>query len=181
MEILSNGEDLSEKVAKIDERIKEFKDNIFKEFEVNVEVLYNIIDHRKKLPLSTLVNIINECLFRRYDKDKYPKGIRTRTRKRKVVIYRDCYMSIAYNWCYSLNQIGYEIGYDHATVLHARKTLSSMIKTNFKEGVEIYKEVIYEIRKQYGIDGTVPFDHKTRSEPESVLLTLCPKGNSTNF
>lgn len=74
------------------------------------------------------------------------KDIRKRTRKREIVQKRQTGMFFAQiKTKESLEKIGdYFGGYDHATCLHAKKTVNNLIETD-----KMFKAQIEEIEKKY--------------------------------
>lgn len=100
------------------------------------EVLYNI---EQSSTIETATESIINAVCEKYKIDR--KTIKLRTRKRAIVEPRQIAMHLLKrNTKHSLSQIGKMLGnYDHATVLHASKTVINLEKTdrlyadNFRE------------------------------------------------
>jgi len=92
------------------------------------------------IPLKTLITVINESIG---------IDIRKRKRKRMFVAGRSIYYYFAIkkeNWKVTLNEVGSEVGADHATVINGLKRFQDDFDTDSplpdgRSFVELYKEI----------------------------------------
>ena len=98
-------------------------------------------DKKRLLPKNQVIKIICEVM------DIKPEVISLKTRKREIVICRQMvyyFLSTYYDYSYAF--IGRLYRQDHATVIHAKKTIESLIETNreIRQCYKSIKEQIYE-------------------------------------
>jgi hypothetical protein len=91
---------------------------------------------------------------------KYPQGIRTRTRKREVLIIRQAISKIAADMGYTFQAIGYFFGYSHCTILHSKKTINNLISTKNPDLIKTIFLINEEIKRQFSNDGVVQSDNQ---------------------
>jgi hypothetical protein len=90
------------------------------------------------------------------------------TRKKEYVLSRYIYMVIANKFtCYTLEQIGMEVGRDHATVIYALNILEDALKYEPKYGERlrrIYDELEGEYLDKYSPQKRAPQDMKFKKQ-----------------
>lgn len=163
-----------------DEYINEFVLEFYKRFKVTPIVLYDMKDEAKRLPLNLLEQAVNRSLFTMIDQRRCPEGIRTKWRKREVVLHRQVYMMIAHEWTYTLEDVGRSLGYDHATVLHAGKLIKNLLEAKDKLTVQIVNSIFYAIKQEFQNDGDISTDSLSGNVTESVLPDDLIEGKDTN-
>lgn len=105
---------------------------------------------------------------------------REKTRKREIVQPRMVWMSlVSEHTDMSLEQIGFEIGdKDHATVLHAKKTVSNLKETNISFR-KTYKILDFKVLR---LTGKLPNYRGIRIKAESIMdLVDAIKGDETEL
>jgi len=114
--------------------------------DINSIKLKGLIRERHNITLEDLEEICNSFI----DLDKYPGGIRNRSRKNQIVTMRHLYMYFGYKFDFTLHKIANQIGYDHAMVVHAKNTVSDRIDVNDRPYIRMYAEVKNAIEKKTG-------------------------------
>ena len=96
---------------------------------------------RKPLSKEDIINIVCEVM------EIHPDLISLKTRKREIVVCRQMvYYFLSIYFDYSLAFIGRLFKQDHATVIHAKKTIMNLVHTdrNIRQSYETIKKMIYE-------------------------------------
>jgi chromosomal replication initiator protein len=96
---------------------------------------------RKPLSKEDIINIVCEVM------EIHPDLISLKTRKREIVVCRQMvYYFLSIYFDYSLAFIGRLFKQDHATVIHAKKTIMNLVHTdrNIRRSYETIKKMIYE-------------------------------------
>ena len=132
---------------KVEDYVRSFKSRLSKKYGIHAIVVYNYTPKLKgPLELYELEEICNKYV----DMILHPGGIKSRSRLSHVVIYRQIFMYIASKMGYSSTYIGRYLNYDHATVIHARKAISSLLEINDRKIVLAFKKVENGIKETIG-------------------------------
>jgi len=148
---------IKEKYVKADKLIKDFQTMFKTEFGVIPLISYNL-ESSKKIPilgLPELESLINDVFQEHYPAAYVPDGIRSRSRNLTVVMFRFIYFKTARDMAYGLKMIGNYIGFDHATVLHANKTISNLLDVQDSVVVKYYNIIKNEIQARTSYHGDV--------------------------
>jgi hypothetical protein len=116
------------------------------------------------MALVDLLKIANACLFNAEQYKVYPDGIKTKTRERIVVIHRYCFIHIARRMHYRNTSIMKFLEWDHATGIHAEKTVKSLLESKDYELATALDCMYGEIKRQSGNDGDVQLNPETGTE-----------------
>lgn len=111
--------------------------------------------------LLELESIANQCL----NLKQFPDGVKTKRRKRNLVLTRFCTFVVAGSWGYTLEAIGEFFGYDHSTVLHGQRTASNLIDSRHIETIQIMTLLNDKLKKLEEDDGNVQPDPKEGTDP----------------
>jgi chromosomal replication initiation ATPase DnaA len=157
---------------------EQFKKTFLEKLDIIPTVEYDLINDCKapKLTLELLEIIINNVAKKRYSHLNIDNFIRTKRRKREAVLARQLYAYIGREHDFGLVRIGDSIGFDHATIIHSKKTVEDKLSIKDKLITPFYEEVIYEIEKRIASDGDVQFDRKEPSNSEPVLPFILDEG-----
>jgi uncharacterized protein YjbK len=156
--------DTEQQEDKIEECILEFQKSFFKQFGIVPRVIYTLGSY--KIPTLTLKEFekVGNIVMHTYPELKYIPNIKYVSRKRNLVLIRQCIFTLASEQGYSLQKIGtYFNNKDHATVLHGKKTFNNLIATNNIEALSVLKKIQDAIKNKYGNDENVPVDLRSRS------------------
>jgi chromosomal replication initiation ATPase DnaA len=114
------------------------------------------IDNIPRISLKEVENVVN-IVFKRNFPDIYPEdGIRSRSRRSIVVTFRFIFFKVARDMFYPLKPIAKYLGYNHATILHAVKTVDNLIETNDHVVITYYNLVRNEIKTRIDNNADVP-------------------------
>jgi hypothetical protein len=129
--------------------IKVFQEDFYNKFAIVPVVHYKV---NGKLPALSLQQI-DLTVDKFVNKHDFPNGIRTKSRKREVVIPRYCAFKLAIDNGFTLERIGLYFGnFDHSTVLHAKKTINNLITICDKKVLDIWNEIENYILINYNIE-----------------------------
>lgn len=156
VEIIKNTED------EADQFIQDFSDKFYGKFGVYPRVTYSLKKGLVQLSLKDLEDIANHCIHVDLDVDIVGATIKTRTRQRTLVIYRQCIFKMARDIGYGLARIGHHFGYDHATVLYANKNINNLINCKDKQVIRVLTKIQDELEKRHRNDGDVQPDNQGR-------------------
>jgi len=127
--------------------IEAFAAEFFNKFGVNPIIVYDTsMGHLKFLTLQMLEDVINASLKKRYgEREGENITISSRSRKREVILHRQLFAYIARALKYHFAVIGKKIGFDHASMIHARKAMEFLLSISDTLAKEIYAEVYKEL------------------------------------
>lgn len=139
----------------MEREIAAFQAAFLKRFGILPEVYLAPIQGRiRRLDLYELVRTVEEVV----DRKKYKAGIRTRCRKRDLVLTRQIYFQIARTMGYHVTEIGEAIGYNHASVIHGIRMINNLLETRNEEALLLATKIENVIKEQFGTDGDVQPD-----------------------
>lgn len=134
---------------KLESLIDFFKSYVSRTYSKSVRVM--ILDSNSDyITLKQLEEVTNDCLHKQLGSYKYPEGIRTKTSKREVVIYRQVFCIIALRTGYGPSEIGTHLNISHATVIHSRGVMDNLLEYKNPQATLVYKDINNEIKKRYG-------------------------------
>lgn len=145
-------------------RIKQFKEDFQLEF--GSEIL--IIERATKYPFPhiTLQNV-EDVVNYQLDKiipDKFSNGIRTKSRNKELISHRYCFYKIVMDMGYSCTVIKKHIGFDHATVLHGKKSITNLILSRDTKSIFNINNIYHELKERFGIDADIQSDGSTGTD-----------------
>ena len=146
------------KSEEADKFVNSFVNDFYEKFKVIPMVSYDLKEEKRKLPLELLEKIVNKSLYTMVDPQYAPEGIRTKRRKRELVIHRQGCMYLGYEWEYTLHQIGDALGFDHSTVLHSHKLIKNLLLTRDSLVTQIINSIFNAVREELRTDGNVQLD-----------------------
>jgi chromosomal replication initiation ATPase DnaA len=143
---------------KIQISVKRYQSSFYKRFGFRPIIIYEDIHDIKiaaimkkrlntTITLDDLVRIVDGFV----NMSIFPDGIKTKSRKKDIVILRQIYMYFAYKFDFSVVNTAQKIGYHHAMVTHSVKMISNAIDTNDKLYLKNFMEIKNEIEKETGI------------------------------
>lgn len=172
IQVLTNSKSMKNKVdidKEINKFVKEFKHKFYTNFGFVPQVYY---DRDQDIPVIgpyELADLGQEIIDKDPELGPYKLNIRDRSRKRELVIFRQCCYKIARVQGFSLKSIGQAFGRDHATVLYGTNVISTLLEVNDYEVVKIYSNIKHEIKKKYGFDGDVEPHNREGLDTQPVL------------
>lgn len=172
IQVLTNSKSMKNKVdieKEILKFIKEFKHKFYTNFGFVPQVYYDKDHDIPVIGPYELADLGQEIIDNDPELSQYKFKIRDRSRKRELVIFRQCCYKISRVQGFSLTSIGQAFGRDHATVMYGIKVIETLLDVNDFEVVKIYSNIKHEIKKKYGFDGDVEPHNRKGLDPESVL------------
>jgi hypothetical protein len=132
--------------------INEFKENFQLKFGVAPHVI--IEEHLKVKPQLSLKELETRA-NKQIDLNKYPQGVKTRTRKAEVREVRQCVCKLAREMGFIYEDIGNYFGCDHSTVLHSCRVVDKYLQTKDYKILLIMSKLKDGIKNKFGNDGDV--------------------------
>jgi len=126
-----------------------FSKKFYLKYGVYPTVIYTLNKHKTKtVSLPEMENIINNLLKNHYNSDY---TVRTRSRLRDIVIYRQIMFKMLYDMGYTLTVLSKFFNYNHATVLYSKDTVNDFLEINDARFSKIYNNILDEIKQKNGI------------------------------
>ena len=144
----------TKKTREASEMVNDFISNFRAKFGVSARVSYSFTPIKYNITLQQLIKIIDILI----NEDIYIKSkvsVKTKTRKREIVLYRQCAFRIAVELGYGPSITAEAFGFDHATIIHSNKVIQSLIDTRNKQAINILNNIENELKTRYGIVGNV--------------------------
>jgi len=155
-----------EKLAEADKLANTFKREFYNRYGFNPIVIYELVpDTVYPIELDELEEICNSYI----DLTEFPRGIKDRSRKHEVILYRQMYMHFAYKMKYRLVQIGRSSGFLHTSVIYGHQHIQDLIDNNDKEIITAYKTVLDEINERIRINAFLQPDFEGKLITEPIL------------
>jgi len=148
-------EQMEQKKVEAEAFILTFKEQFCSKFGVMPIVHYAF----QKGPGMSL-NDLDEIATSVIDLKRYPQGLKTKKRYRELVLMRQSVFTIARSLDFSCSSIGEHFGFDHATVLHAEKTINALMEVKNQDAIRTMKLITDGIKIKFGDDGI--FQHHTQ-------------------
>lgn len=126
-------------------------------------------NYRPDIPISSLWLTIVKCA---YDLDRIDIVKDIRTRRREVVSYRQIFCYIARSSGYTYKMIGSVIQKDHATVIHAFRSISDLLEIKDPEIKKLYDKVTQYIKINHHATLIEPLTGEERDDESNSLLIL---------
>lgn len=145
---------------------------------VNPIISYpNSEKEENKVNLWDLETLVNDVFYKHFPDLYDSKGIRSRNRKRIRVTFRQIYMKMAVQeYYYSLSRTANHLGFDHATVIHAKRTINNLLQTNDKDTVLIYNLIKNAEKERFRNDGDVQQNDGRELVTKSILSSVLYEG-----
>lgn len=125
---------------------------LLKIYLINMEVdllpeitLKPVVNWKNTLEIQEVVN----CADQTIDLALFPEGVKTKRRKREVIIRRQLVFYICRKMGYGFEKIGDAMGFDHATVIHGNRTVAQLIEVGDRDMRGAYNEVTALLREYY--------------------------------
>ena len=120
----------STNINEISAFIEDFKKEFRSRFDIDPRVLwsYNKDFSPPKLTLTELEKITNTFV----EDPIFADGVKSKTRRKEIVILRQCMFKIARESGYTLTSIGSYFDFDHATILYSVTHVNNLLKTKDK-------------------------------------------------
>jgi len=151
-----------EKIIEAKLFVNTFKSDFYKKYGFNPLVIYEFIpDVVYPIPLIELEDICNSFV----DFKKYKKGIKTVTRKRDLIVYRQLFMHIAYKMSYKLKTIGNHVNREHSLVIHSYTHIKDLLESRDVKVCTCYKKIEDAIKQRIRINALF------QSDIEGLLVT----------
>lgn len=136
-----------------------FKKEFFEKFGVYPDVYYNLLadesESRKLVSLKSLEELVNETYDTMFPGHCHNGGIRTKHRKREIVLFRQIFFVIGLDLGFGPSYLGCFLNFDHATVIHSRKAIKNLLDSNDKDTITYYTSVKNAFKKRFSYDGNV--------------------------
>jgi len=129
---------------------EEFIHDFFSRFGTFPTVTFNL--QHSTLPFVTLEELeVTVDYVISKDDTIYPKlSVRNRTRKRPILIYRQCLFKIALSMGYTQEKIAFHFGWDRVSILHSRDVVDTMITIKNKQVMRSLSLIEEELKSKYG-------------------------------
>lgn len=137
----------------------EFTRTFVKEFQAKFGILprvhYSFDVRELKVTLEDLEKTVNHLIKKNPFISIQGATIRTKTRKRELVVYRQCIFKIACDVGYGPTSIANYFGWDHATVIYSCKSVRNLVSSNDKKLKTTLTTIENELQERFGDDGNV--------------------------
>jgi len=100
------------------------------------------------LTLSEMISVVDTDLLAMFP-NLYKGGLRSKSRKRDLVLRRQVLCVLGRDMGLNLSIIGKELNIDHATVIHGIKNINSLLDTGNTEATRVFKDVNNLIKQFY--------------------------------
>jgi hypothetical protein len=170
------------------ENIKQAASNLIEKFKSEMTQLTGIepvvifslneAEPMSPLMLEELENMMNAHCRKVYaDLETWCQhGIRTRHRKREIVLYRQIFYYIARKMGYGLSFTGDYLGFDHATVLHGSRTIENLLDAGDHNATKLFNTLIDEYKKRLELKRVVQPNDNSGANTKSVLSPMLYAG-----
>ena len=136
--------------------IKNFNQSFYAKFGVFPRVIYSFDPAKIKITLEELKETVNDLISKDISVDIPKATLDMRSRKRGLVIYRQCTFKLARDMGYGLEHIGeYFNGYNHSTVIYAQNNIDMMVNNGDKSVIHTLTKIEDELEKRFGTNRTV--------------------------
>jgi hypothetical protein len=136
--------------------ISEFKIKFKDEFGVTPFVYFTFSTKKvKRATLKQVEDFFNSIISENFG-EAYPNGIRQKTRKRELLVYRQIAQFLCQKMGYGVVHLKHYFQWDHATSLHSKKVITNFIETNDKEFATLYQPLIVLFNETFRDDNDVP-------------------------
>lgn len=163
------------RIRERDEQAAEFANSFSKEFFLKFgivpSVFYTFKKMRYKVNLEGIVNTVEDVLK---DDPEYVPGhsIKSKLRKRYLVLHRQCAFRVALQAGYGPSIIGSAFNHNHATVIHGNKIIQQLLDSRDRQTAYILRTIENELEKRYGTEGDVQPHNGSGIDTQPVLHAL---------
>jgi len=138
--------------------VKRFIAVFHKKFGVVPSVMYSL-DEEENIPLISL-NDLEKTVDSLISKDVLLKDIvnisvKSRSRKKRVMIFRQCTFKVATLMGYTYTAIGRHFEYDHSSIIYSCNTITGLLESGYSDILTIYTLIKDEIKEKFGDDGSL--------------------------
>jgi hypothetical protein len=138
-----------EKIKRAEKLIDDFQYTFYKEVGVVPDVCYDIyVDSLPKLLLPQIEEAVNYTFKLNFPEAFPNQGIRNRARHTITIAFRYIFFKIARDMGYTFPVMSSYIGFDHATILHAVKSMNNLLETKDPVTIKYYNLVKNEIKRR---------------------------------
>lgn len=155
------------KRMQMQESIDEFIGDFYVRFNILLSIKCPTGEERVMLPLREYELLVEDVISKdpNFPEDLVVKGIlRNRSRKRDLVTYRQCAFKIAFDMGYGPSAIATHFHWDHATMIHAKRTIRDLLDARNKEIIKIHQGINDALEERLGIEGNVKSNTEPRTE-----------------
>lgn len=165
-----------QKVA--EEMITKFKEEMTELTGISPVVIMSFSDDMlHPLLLQDLESIINEHFMEMCPKSiMFPDGIRTKSRKRELVVYRHLFYFMASKMGYGPSFIAAHMDFDHATAIHGTRAFTDLLESRDKQALQIFNAVHNAYQKRLESTRTVQSDNSEGANSKPVLSPVLYAG-----
>ena len=143
-----------QKLEIAEEFLKEFT-TLLKTFLIKMDLPFTPVtmlrynsNWQKKLNLAEMISIV-DLDIKAKQPDTYPEGLRTKSRRRELVLRRQILYKMGRTAGLTFEQIAIEFGMDHASVIHGVKVVNALGDTADKEVAKVTMEIEDLIKLYY--------------------------------
>lgn len=146
---------LHERKKMIELQIQSYKDDFYAKFDGELIIsIKGTINSIAQISLNDLEITINSIVHVQFP-EKFPDGIKTKSRNIDILNFRQCYCKIAIDKRHTSVSIAKAIGFDHATVLHSNKYINNMIQTKDDRTIFNLSIIYSELQEKFSIEQTI--------------------------
>jgi hypothetical protein len=144
----------NQRLENIEMFIKQFKTDFESLYDTTPVVIYTLKDEvTYPISLNELEKICDAFI-----EPNSKLHIREKNRKRNIVIARHIFFYIAYKMGYTTTYLGEYLGWDHASVIHGKKSVNNLLDINDSELVNKVKQIYDEVEKRIRVNTVIQFD-----------------------
>jgi chromosomal replication initiation ATPase DnaA len=107
---------------------------------------------KNHMGIKEIVEVVNTTV----DKDVYPSGLSTRSRKRDLVMKRQIVSYVCRSFGFQFHHIARSMFINHATVIHGANTVKNLLENKDEEMMTAYEDIVRVLtvyhKEKYGKD-----------------------------
>ncbi len=128
--------DNAELIKEIEKEINLFKISFVNKFGFMPSVIMPGADKlsrtKPEVDMETIYMVVNRMLIQ-WHPETPSEGLRTKTRKQYIVIFRQLFMKACFDYGYGCTAVSTYLGnFDHATTLHGNRAFNNLLDTDRK-------------------------------------------------
>lgn len=132
----------------IDNKIADFKSEMFNKYGINLCIYGNNIKEGGYISLSSLWDLFSHYVTTNYPKYVKYLDLKKKTRKRDWVTIKQCYIYIACEDLeFSVSEVSRFLNCHHTTIVHSRKKIKTFLECEDKVYLEIHDEIIKKYKE----------------------------------
>lgn len=139
---------------KLMEDIRDLLNSYFIEMGISLVPTIEVVARVEKnlMGLREIVEVVNTTI----DKEIYPSGLSTRSRRRDLVMKRQIVSYVCRCFGFQCHHIGKAMFIDHATVIHGNTTVKNLLENKDPDMMLAYEEIVGVLtayyKEKYGKD-----------------------------